>query len=108
MSYKDCPSYKKRLTELELPESKEQKIVYFLWLDDQLMELWAEDLNMKCLFPFNDTRTDKEKKQIDDKLLLIEHFELYIDAVRLHVTYEEIEEWTRENNYKKKFIFNRI
>ena len=66
MSSKECPTYKKRLTELQLPESREDKIVYFLWLDDQL------------------------------------------DAIRLHITYEEIEGWARENNYRKKFIFNRF
>ena len=108
MSSKECPTYKKRLTELQLPESREDKIVYFLWLDDQLLELWAEYLNMKCLFPFSNTRDERQKKQIDDKLLLIEHFEMYLDAIRLHITYEEIEGWARENNYRKKFIFNRF
>jgi hypothetical protein len=108
MNDKSCPTYQKKIKQLKLPKTKEEKIIYFLWLDDQLMELWADYLNMKCLYPFSDTRDEKESKQIEDKLLLIEHFEMYIDAVNLHITYREIEQWTRDNNYKKTFIFNRI
>ena len=101
------PEYEAKLRLLPLPKSKKDKIVYFLWLDDQIMELWSDYLNMKCFFGDN---TDDEalREKIDKKLLLVDHFEMYLDALRLHVTYDEIDAWAANNNYYKKFIYNRF
>ena len=102
------PEYEARLRCLPLPEAQEDKIVYFLWLDDQVMELWSEYLNMKCFFGDN-LETDKTiQEKIDKKLQLIDHFEMYLDALRLHVTYNEIDKWTLDNNYWKRYIYNRF
>jgi len=102
------PEYEAKLRTLELPVSRSEKIVYFLWLDDQVMELWSEYLNMKCFFGDN-AHTDKSiQEKIDKKLLLIDYFEMYLDALRLHITYDEIDKWTIDNNYWKRFIYNRF
>ena len=82
--------YEAELRLIPLPKSKSDKIVYFLWLDDQVMEIWSEYLNMKCFFS-NNTQEDKTlQEKMNKKLTLVDHFELYLDALRLHITYEEI------------------
>ena len=58
--------YEAKLRLIPLPKGKEEKIVYFLWLDDQVMELWSEYLNMKCFFGDN-TEEDEEYEDDEDE-----------------------------------------
>lgn len=102
------PEYEAKLRLLPLPESKSAKIVYFLWLDDQVMELWSEYLNMKCFFGDNTEEDAKHIQKMDKKLMLVDYFEMYLDALRLHITYDEIDSWTIKNNYWKRYIYNRF
>lgn len=102
------PEYQEALKRLPLPELKSHKIIYFLWLDDQVMELWSEYLNMKCYSGDDPEEYERIQSKIEDKLLLIDHFEMYLDALRLHLTYTEIDKWTIKNNYYKKHIYNRF
>jgi hypothetical protein len=99
--------YEAKLKLLTLPESKSEKIVYFLWLDDQVMELWSEYLNMKCFFS-SDEEDPELRAKMEKKLLLVDYFEMYLDALRLHITYEEIDAWASKNNYWKRYIYNRF
>ena len=102
------PEYEAKLRLIPLPKSKADKIVYFLWLDDQVMEIWSEYLNMKCFFS-NNTQEDKIlQEKMNKKLTLVDHFELYLDALRLHITYEEIDAWALKNKYWKRYIYNRF
>ena len=100
--------YEAKLRLLDLPESKADKIIYFLWLDDQVMEIWSEYLNMKCFLADNSTQDKQHQEKMNKKLLLVDHFEMYLDALRLHITYDEIDAWTLKNNYWKRYIYNRF
>ena len=100
--------YEAKLRLIPLPKGKEEKIIYFLWLDDQVMELWSEYLNMKCFFGDNTEAEQEIQKKIDKKLVLVDYFEMYLDALRLHITYDEIDAWTLKNNYWKRYIYNRF
>jgi len=102
------PEYEQKLRLIPLPESKGDKIVYFLWLDDQVMEIWSEYLNMKCFFGDNSQEDKTLQEKMNKKLTLVDHFELYLDALRLHITYEEIDDWASKNNYWKRYIYNRF
>ena len=102
------PEYEAKLRLIPLPESQADKIVYFLWLDDQVMEIWSEYLNMKCFFGDNSEEDKKLQEKINKKLQLVDHFEMYLDALRMHLTYDEIDAWTLKNNYWKRFIYNRF
>jgi hypothetical protein len=102
------PEYEAKLRELPLPESKSDKIVYFLWLDDQVMELWSEYLNMKCFFGDNTEAEKSIQDKMNKKLQLVDYFEMYLDALRLYITYDEIDKWTMKNNYWKRYIYNRF
>jgi len=108
MRCRNYHEYEEKIRKLPLPESMEEKIVYFLWLDDQVMELWAEYLTMKCqannLTPIDLSLNDK----MNDKIELIEYFEMYLDAIRLHITYNQIDEWVTLHDHSKKFIYNRF
>jgi hypothetical protein len=108
MRYRNYREYEEKIRRLSLPESTDDKIVYFLWLDDQVMELWAEYLTMKCqagvIEPIDLSLNDR----MNSKLELIEYFEMYLDAIRLHVTYNQIDEWVTTHDYSKKFIYNRF
>ena len=99
--------YEAELRLIPLPKSKGDKIVYFLWLDDQVMELWSEYLNMKCFFG-NNIEDEPLREKMEKKLLLVDYFEMYLDALRLHITYDEIDAWASKNNYWKKYIYNRF
>tara|TARA_A100001391_G_scaffold134305_1_gene93192 strand:- start:116 stop:442 length:327 start_codon:yes stop_codon:yes gene_type:complete len=99
--------YEAELRLIPLPKSKSDKIVYFLWLDDQVMELWSEYLNMKCYFG-NNIETEPLREKMEKKLILVDYFEMYLDALRLHITYDEIDAWASKNNYWKKYIYNRF
>ena len=45
---------------------------------------------------------------MNKKLELVDYFELYLDALRLHITYDEIDAWASKNNYWKRYIYNRF
>ena len=100
--------YEAKLRLIPLPESKADKIVYFLWLDDQVMEIWSEYLNMKCFFSDDSEEDEKLRVKMNKKLELVDYFELYLDALRLHITYDEIDAWASKNNYWKRYIYNRF
>ena len=63
--------YEAKLKLLPLPESKADKIVYFLWLDDQVMEIWSEYLNMKCFFGDNSEEDLILQAKMNKKLQLV-------------------------------------
>ena len=52
--------------------SKKQKILYFLWLDDQVMTYWSLYLDMKCGLPMHDFWTEEDMEKLDGYLQTIE------------------------------------
>ena len=62
---------------------------------------------MKCYFG-NNIETEPLREKMEKKLILVDYFEMYLDALRLHITYDEIDAWASKNNYWKKYIYNRF
>ena len=100
------PEYKKTIQALPLPDKREDKIVYFLWIDHQIMLLWKDYLDLKCEIDDVPPYDDKLEHEISEKIKLIDHFEMYLDALRLHISYDEIDKWVEENNYKKTALYS--
>jgi len=100
----------KKTNSLINPEwSKQQKILYFLWLDDQVMTYWSLYLDMKCDLPIHDFWTKEDMEKLDGYLQIIEHFEKYQGELILEHTYEEIDEFVRCNpDLCKNFSFFRF
>ena len=96
------------LRQLILPETKGEKIIYFLWLDDQIMQLWSEYLILKAQYEASTTPNQQIEKKINSRLELVDYFEMYLQAIRLYVTLNEIDEWIMKNDYWKKVVYNRI
>tara|TARA_A200000159_G_scaffold164559_1_gene194741 strand:- start:94 stop:417 length:324 start_codon:yes stop_codon:yes gene_type:complete len=102
------PKYKQAVEALPLPEDKDAKIVYFLWIDRQIMLLWADYLHLKCEIGEVPPYDEKLEHEISEKIKLIDHFEMYLDALRLHITYDEIDKWVEDNEYERTIIYNRF
>ena len=94
-----------RLIDPEL--SKTQKMIYFLWLDEQIMNYWSLYLDMKCSLPENALWTNKDMVALGDYLEVIEYFEKYQQEITNEFSYEEIDEFVRNNPHlceKYKFF----
>jgi hypothetical protein len=104
----NSPEYQQAIRNIKLPESDDHKIIYFLWLDDQVMELWSDYLILKSQAADYPPYDQKVEKQLQDKLALIDYFEMYLDALRLYIDYDQIDQWVIDNKYGKKIIFNRF
>ncbi len=105
---KDTPEYEELIRSLPLPETKKEKILYFLWIDDQVMDLWAQYLELKGYTYMTNEITNKNAQLAAEKLKLIEHYEQYMDALKLHITYKEIDTWATANSHYKRYIYNRF
>ena len=81
----------------KLSINKKNRILYFLWLDDQIMHYWSIYVDLK--FPPEETITiDKEtQKKIDSCLSTIDYFENHQRAIKQGITYQEIDHFVQEN-----------
>ena len=101
---------KKKTNSLINPDwSKKQKILYFLWLDDQVMTYWSLYLDMKCLLPSDESWSPEDIKKLNDYLQIIEYFEKYQSEVVAEYTYGEIDQFIKDNpDICKNFTFFRF
>jgi len=76
---------------------KKNKILYFLWLDDQIMHYWSVYVDLK--FPMEESVViDEETEQkIDSCLETIDYFEKHQVAVKQGITYQEIDRFVQDN-----------
>ena len=89
--------------------SKSQTIIYFLWLDDQVMAYWSLYLDMKCQLPFGDFWTAPDTKTLSGYLQIIEHFEGYQKEILEIYTYHDIDQFIKDNpDICKNFNFFRF
>ena len=89
--------------------SKKQMILYFLWLDDQIMTYWALYLDIKGQLPTDDSWVIEEQAKLDGYLQIIEHFEKYQSEIMETYTYEDIDRFIRDNpDICKNFTFFRF
>jgi len=89
--------------------TKRQKILYFLWLDDQVMTYWSKYLDLKHSLPCDDFWSKESIKELDDCLVIIEHFEKYQQEISSEYSYEEIDEFVKTHpGICKNFNFFRF
>ena len=89
--------------------TKKQKMLYFLWLDDQVMTYWSRYLDLKHTLPDGDFWPKEAVKELDDCLVVIEYFEKYQKEISDEYPYEEIDKFVRAHpEICKNFTFFRF
>ena len=89
--------------------TKKQKILYFLWLDEQIMFFWGLYLDKKYELPDDDFWSEEEKEELDEYLKTIEYFEDHQSELVDEYSYEEIDEFIKRNPVLcKNFTFFRF
>jgi len=83
--------------ETNIFKTKSDRILYFLWLDDQIMHYWSIYVELK--FPHDETsEVDRETQdKIDSCLKTIEYFEDRQRAIKQNITYSEIDKFVQQN-----------
>ena len=101
---------KKKTNKLINPNwTKTQKLLYFLWLDDQVMTYWSRYLDLKHNEPEDDYWSKEYIKKLDDCLIAVDYFETYQKEISDEYPYEEIDKFVRENpDMCKNFAFFRF
>lgn len=91
--------------------TKEQAILYYLFVDDQLTCAWWDYLDewndFKIYQP--NPELDKEFQKIQKETIkAVEYWENILDQLKKVVSYEEIEDYIREHpEIKKSYLFVR-
>ena len=101
---------KKKTNSLINPSwTKKQKILYFLWLDEQVMTYWSLYLDLKMTLPDDQFWPDEEIKKLNTYLELIEYFETYQKEITKQFNYDQIDEFVKQHpNICKSFNFFRF
>lgn len=89
--------------------SKEAIILYYLFIDEQLLCAWWDYLDI-----WDRTKEDKvaESTEYREKIMqtmsVVEYWEDILDELKKYVTYEDIEDYVKDNpNVKKSYLFMR-
>ena len=75
--------------------TKEKKIIYLIWLDRTVLELWSGYLDV-----WTDSSLSFEEKEnrSSEKKSLIDHFEKICEQIMMEVSYAEIDEFRVGNS----------
>ena len=89
--------------------NKEQAILYYLFIDDQLLCAWWDYLEI-----WDEIKEDQlsESSHFREKMMqtmsAVEYWEDILDQLKKIITYEDIEDYIRENpNVTKSYLFVR-
>jgi len=89
--------------------NKEQAILYYLFIDDQLLCAWWDYLDV-----WHEIKEEQvaESSEFRDKMMqtmsAVEYWEDILDQLKKIITYEDIENYIRENpNVTKSYLFVR-
>ena len=91
--------------------TKEQAILYYLFVDEQLLCAWWDYLD--CWNYIDQQLKEKEdksefRKKMDDMLEYVEYWEGILDQLKKKVSYEDIEDYVRDNpDVTKSYLFVR-
>ena len=91
--------------------SKEQAILYYLFVDDQLLCAWFDYLD--CWNYLDQGLKEKENKpefqlKMKELIIYVEYWENILDQLKKKVSYEDIEDYVRDNpNIAKSYLFVR-
>ena len=77
--------------------TKEQKMLYFLWLDEQVMNYWSLYLDLKMSLSDDDFWSHEDIEKLNTYLELIEYFEEYQKEITSQYTYDEIDNFVKDN-----------
>ena len=86
--------------------TKKQKILYFLWLDDQVMMYWAQYVELKFQYGKEVEPPDDIKIRLAELLNTIDHFETHQDVLKKELSYAEVDKFVRANpQLCKKYLY---
>lgn len=100
------------LSQVQINEnmSKEQAIVYYLFVDEQLLCAWWDYLDF---WNYKDSQLDFEntpelKKKMDEIMEVVNYWESILDQLKRIITYQDIEEYVTDNPHiTKSYLFVR-
>ena len=90
--------------------SKEGMILYYLFIDEQLLCAWWDYLDYwnAQIERDEDMKSDEFMKKLANTMKYVEYWEDILDQLKEQVTFQDIEEYLRANpNIKKSFLFIR-
>ena len=101
-----------QLSQIQISEnlSKEQAIMYYLFVDEQLLCAWWDYLDF---WNYKDSQIDFEnkpefKKKMDEIMEVVNYWESILDQLKCVVTYQDIEEYVTNNPHvTKSYLFVR-
>jgi hypothetical protein len=89
--------------------SKEQAILYYLFIDEQLLCAWWDYLEI-----WDDIKQEQEaesneyREKIMQTMSVVEYWESILDQLKKIITYEDIEDYIRDNpSVTKSYLFMR-
>ena len=86
--------------------TKKQKILYFLWLDDQVMMYWAQYVELKFEHGENVDPPEHVKVKLSELLETIDHFETHQDILKKEITYADVDKFVRAHpQLCKKYLY---
>jgi len=100
------------LNQIEINQdlSKEQAIMYYLFVDEQLLCAWWDYLD--C-WNYKDSQLDfKNTPELESKMneiiKVVNYWESILDQLKCIITYEDIENYVRDNPHiTKSYLFAR-
>jgi len=91
--------------------TKEQAILYYLFVDEQLLCAWLDYLD--CWNYIDHELKEKEdkpefQKKMEDMIIYVEYWENIIDQLKKKITHQDIEDYVRDNPHvTKPYLFVR-
>jgi hypothetical protein len=89
--------------------TKEGMILYYLFIDEQLLCAWWDYLEIwDCMKEPQSAESSEYREKILQTMNVVEYWEEILDELKKHITYEDIEDYIRDNpNVKKSYLFMR-
>ena len=89
--------------------SKEQAILYYLFIDDQLMCAWWDYLDAWEQVRDNNLAEDtKFRDKVMQTMAVVEYWEDILDQLKKLISYQDIEDYIRQHpEIKKSYLFMR-
>ena len=89
--------------------SKEQAILYYLFIDDQLMCAWWDYLDAWEQVRNNNLAEDtKFRDKVMQTMAVVEYWEDILDQLKKLISYQDIEDYIRQHpEIKKSYLFMR-
>ncbi len=96
-------------TKINLKMTKEQAILYYLFVDDQLTCAWWDYLEEWQDFKELATESNAEFQKVQlQTIKAVEYWEDILDQLKKMISYEEIEDYIKEHpEIKKSYLFIR-